>query len=625
MQSAKDELAQLFRKIESVRTRAIETEQTITSMTADIKRLDGTKRNLTLSMTALKRLQMLTTAYEQLRGLAKTRQYRECASLLQAVLQLMRHFNSYRSIDQIATLSRNVAELQRELLEQVCEDFEIAFAKGEVAAKKGVLAEACLVMDALGDNARSRLVTWYVNTQLREYRQVFRGNDEAGSLDNIGRRYSWFRRMLKTYEDEHVGLFPSQWRVNEVLANSFCEGTRDDFKGILERSMRRPDGGKIDVNLLLNCLQETMDFEHSLERKFASDPRASIDTLSSVEDKPQTFDRSISEAFEPYLSLWVESQDKQLASMIPKYRNQPLLPPDEEFSSQAVIPSSIELFHFYKTTLAQCAKLSTGEKLLDLSKTLAKYLDEYAQQVLLHFLQSPGGPSLQNIVLVLNTADYWHANSQQLEDNLKKRIDPNLAEKVDLSSQADTLMGVASAAVLALVHKVQVACEPPWREMRNTNWSKMETVGDQSSYVAELLRHVDSQAEEILAMLAKQQYARAFCDNLVENLATTYISNIVQCRPVSEVGAEQVSLHLFHIQIYINKIPDVARQICSHQRAREAHCQFAFISNRISNCSSWVCEASKSKHGTSRSSSEDTPSTIFASRRSCTSISHPHW
>ncbi|KAH6669564.1 Vps53-like protein [Halenospora varia] len=542
MQSAKAELAQLFRKIESVRTRAIETEQTITSMTADIKRLDGTKRNLTLSMTALKRLQMLTTAYEQLRGLAKSRQYRECASLLQAVLQLMRHFNSYRSIDQIATLSRNVAELQRELLEQVCEDFEIAFAKGEVAGKKGVLGEACLVMDALGENARARLVTWYVNTQLREYRQVFRGNDEAGSLDNIGRRYSWFKRMLKTYEDEHAGIFPVQWRVNEVLANSFCEGTRDDFKGILERSMRRPDGGKIDVNLLLSCLQETMDFEHSLEKRFANDPRASIDTLSSVEDKPQTFDRSISEAFEPYLSLWVESQDKQLATMIPKYRNQPLVEPDEEFSSQAVIPSSIELFHFYKTTLAQCAKLSTGERLLDLSRTLAKYLDEYAQQVLLHFLQTPGGPSLENIILVLNTADYWHVNTQQLEENIKKRVDNEFAPKVDLSSQSDAFMGVASAAVLALVHRVELACDAPWREMRNTNWSKMESVGDQSSYVAELLRHVDDQAKEILPLVSKQQYARAFCDNTVEYLATTYIANIVQCRPVSEVGAEQMLL-----------------------------------------------------------------------------------
>jgi hypothetical protein len=544
MQSAKEELAQLFRKIETVRTRAIETEQTITSMTADIKRLDGTKRNLTLSMTALKRLQMLTTAYEQLRGLAKTRQYRECASLLQAVLQLMRHFNSYRSIDQIATLSRNVAELQRELLEQVCEDFEIAFAKGEVGSKRGTLGEACLVMDALGENARARLVTWYVNTQLREYRQVFRGNDEAGSLDNIGRRYSWFKRMLKTYEDEHAAIFPIQWRVNEVLANAFCEGTRDDFKGILERSMRRPEGGKIDVNLLLSCLQETMDFEHSLEQRFASEPRASMDTLSSVEDKPQTFDRSISEAFEPYLSLWVDSQDRQLATMIPKYRNQPLIPPDEEFTPQAVIPSSIELFHFYKLTLAQCAKLSTGEKFLDLSRTFAKYLDEYAQQVLLHILQASGGPSLNNIILVLNTADYWHTNTQQLEDNIKKRIDSEFSAKVDFSSQSDAFMGVASAAVLGLVHTVEVNCEPSWREMRNTNWSKMESVGDQSSYVAELLRHVNSQAEAILPMITKQQYARAFCDNLVEHLATTYIANIVQCRPVSEVGAEQVSLHL---------------------------------------------------------------------------------
>ena len=127
---------------------------------------------------------MLTTAYEQLRGLSETRQYRECAHLLQAVIQLMAHFKSYRSIDQIAALSKSVADLQRQLLEQICEDFEVTFARAEVQQKRSMLAEACQVMDALGDHARSRLITWYCNTQLREYRQVFRGNDEAGSLDN---------------------------------------------------------------------------------------------------------------------------------------------------------------------------------------------------------------------------------------------------------------------------------------------------------------------------------------------------------------------------------------------------------------------------------------------------------
>src|SRR4051812_36788848 len=117
------------------------------------------------------------TAYEQLNAQCKSRQYRECAQLLEAVIQLMAHFKSYRSIGQIATLSRNVANLQSQLLEQVCEDFEVVFAKGEVSAKKGMLAEACQVMDALGDTARLRLINWFCNTQLREYRQVFRGSD----------------------------------------------------------------------------------------------------------------------------------------------------------------------------------------------------------------------------------------------------------------------------------------------------------------------------------------------------------------------------------------------------------------------------------------------------------------
>ncbi|KAF4591972.1 GARP complex subunit Vps53 [Ophiocordyceps camponoti-floridani] len=538
MQSAQSELAQLFRKIETVRSRAIETEQNITSMTADIKRLDGTKRNLTLSMTALKRLQMLTTAYEQLRGLAKARQYRECAGLLQAVVQLMKHFNSYRSIEQIATLSREVSELQRQLLEQICEDFEMAFAKSEVSSSKGMLIEACYVMDALGESAKSRLTTWYVNTELREYRQLFRGNDEAGSLDNIGRRYAWFKRMMKTHDEEHATLFPPHWRINELLATAFCEGTRDDFRGILERSMRRSDGHKVDVNLLLSCLQETLDFEQGLERRFFAEARGSIDTLSSVEERSQSFGGLISAAFEPYLSLWVESQDRQLASMMPKYRSQPPLPPGEEFSPQAVMTSAIELFHFYKLTLSQCARLSPNESLLDLSKTLAKYLDEYAQQVLLHRLQ--GGPSVQDAVLVLNTADFWHVNTNQLEDNIKKRIEAELAPKVDLTSQSDAFLGVASAAVLALVHMVELDCEGVWREMRNTNWSGMDGAGDQSSYVGELVKHVDDKAREMLAVVSKQQYARAFCDHLVEHLATSFLNNMVQCRPISEVGAQQM-------------------------------------------------------------------------------------
>ena len=576
MAASQAELSELFSKIENVRQRALQTEKDITDMTADIKQLDNTKRNLTLSMTALKRLQMLTTAYEQLTVSSKTRQYRECAHLLQAVIQLMTHFKSYRSVDQIAALGRNVADLQRELLEQVCEDFELAFARGEVAQKRLVLSEACLVMDALGENAKSRIITWYCNTQLREYRHVFRGSEEAGSLDNISRRYAWFRRVLKSYDDEHASIFPPHWRVNEIIANSFCEGTRDDYKGILSRTTR--SGQTVDVNLLLSCLQETLDFEHSLERRFATAPsRASIDTVTSMSES-LIFNQAISVAFEPYLGVWVDSQDHQLQVMIHKYRQQPIKPPEEEFSSQQVISSSTELFNFYRHSLAQCAKLSVGQPLADLSKVFAKNLEQYSQHVLLYNIsERPSGgtpsrtPGIEDLILVLNTADYCYNTCTALEEKIKSRIEEQYRRSVDLQSQADAFMGIASASVRGLVRRVEVDLESSWREMRNIAWGRIESVDDQSSYVHELTRRIKERSTEIVGMLHKPQYARAFADNLVELLSNTYLTNIVQCKPVSEGGAEQVRLS----QIFLARLLIQPRCFLTRTQSAARCCRFS--------------------------------------------------
>lgn len=63
---ARKDLAELFEKIEGVNERARATEEGIASMTGEIKRLDMTKRNLTVSMTVLKRLQMLSEDFRTL-------------------------------------------------------------------------------------------------------------------------------------------------------------------------------------------------------------------------------------------------------------------------------------------------------------------------------------------------------------------------------------------------------------------------------------------------------------------------------------------------------------------------------------------------------------------------------
>lgn len=59
---------------------------------------------------------------------------------------------------------------------------------------------------------------------LRDYRRVFQG--EASHLDNVSRRYAWFRRILRTHEEENGAIFPAPWNVEAVLAAGFSEITR---------------------------------------------------------------------------------------------------------------------------------------------------------------------------------------------------------------------------------------------------------------------------------------------------------------------------------------------------------------------------------------------------------------
>jgi hypothetical protein len=106
-----------------------------------------------------------------------------------------------------------------------------------------------------------------------------------------------------------------------------------------------------------------------------------------------------------------------------------------------------------------------------------------------------------------------------------------------------------------LVKKVEIDIEPVWREMRNMPWAKMENVGDSSGYTTELLRVIRERVADILKMLHKQQYARAFCDNFVDAMSMLYIQNVAICKPVSEGGAEQMLLDAYTIKKGLVDLP----------------------------------------------------------------------
>lgn len=69
--------------------------------------------------------------------------------------------------------------------------------------------------------------------------------------------------------------------------------------------------------------------------------------------------------------------------MIDSYIHSDMKAEEEDDGTMAVLPSSTDLFYFYRETLAQCSKFSTGKALFDLCQLFAKHLDSYCSQIIL--------------------------------------------------------------------------------------------------------------------------------------------------------------------------------------------------------------------------------------------------
>jgi hypothetical protein len=254
LDAGKSAMAELFGKVREIKYKADRSEQMVHDICRDIKSLDYAKSHLTLTITALKRLQMLVTATEQLAVMARERMYSEAAKLLMAVNQLLSHFDDYVNIGKIDRLREHIGDIRTSLRTQVFDDFNQLSAQEQAPQPSQLesLAGACAVVDALGAETRKEMLAWFSNWQFAPYKHAFQPYGEAGSLDKTELRYAWLRRLLKQYDDAFNGMFPKAWEVSRNLALDFCEITRKHLEEILDLAR-----GTLDVAVLTHALQKT--------------------------------------------------------------------------------------------------------------------------------------------------------------------------------------------------------------------------------------------------------------------------------------------------------------------------------------------------------------------------------
>ncbi|KAI8601751.1 Vps53-like protein, partial [Dissophora ornata] len=553
VEAAKKGIEMLFFKIKEIKEKATQSEQMVQEITQDIKSLDYAKRHLTTSITTLKRLQMLVTAVDQLKAMAQRKQYRETAQLLEVKKRLIQYFRTFQNVRQIAELTESVAKLQAELERDIMKDFENSFTQdGILVGNVGQLASACLVIDILGEDVRRNLVEWYCKLQLRAYRSVFKPNEEVSALDNTSRRYAWLKRLLKIHDEEHAHIFPPAWDVSRVLCMQFCQITRTDLTDILAKT-----ASTVEVPLLLQVLQLTLEFETQLENRFLS---KDVEYALNEEADNAGFTESISHCFEPYLSLYIEAEDKALEEKINGFKFQEPVPEDD--LSVTVLASSTDIFLFYKSALTNCAKLSRKKPFLDLCTVFGKWLRVYANDVLLSKLPKQGDKrpvnreSLRSICIVLNTADYSLTTTSQAK-RLWANIDPEFVDQVSMESERQAFLFIISACTKALVRAVENHYESALQSMAKLPWATIENVGDQSEYVSMIQGTLKTCVGAVQDLITNKRYFRTFCDKLIESFVSRFAANLTKCKPISEIGAEQMLLDTQAVKSLLLEIPSL--------------------------------------------------------------------
>ncbi|XP_029665254.1 vacuolar protein sorting-associated protein 53 homolog [Formica exsecta] len=627
LEDAQKVIRQLFVDIKDIKDKAEQSEEVVKEITRDIKQLDFAKRNLTASITALNHLHMLVEGVDTLKVLTQKKQYGEIILPLQAVMEVMQHFNSYMDIPQLKQLSDQVHQIHVELAQQITADFKQAFS-GQNPKHFNQLTEGCLVLSVLDPKVKKDLLIWFVNIQLQEYAHLFDENQDFAWLDKIDRRYAWIKKHLLDFESKFGTIFPQDWEISERIAVQFCHVTREDLTKLMNK--RRSE---IDVKLLLYAIQRTSNFESLLAKRFIGSTLETVDAKNAIvnndvtekvpgnpfeeenekieteKSKPSPFANLIGKCFEPYLNIYIESLDRNLADLMDKFvsdsKTQP--PGAKEFDGiegpSSVLSSCADLFVFYKKCMLQCTQLSTGLIMLSLTETFQKYLREYAVKILQNNLPKVGGnagigTSMSNITrdfrdlstsgfiqnfqsflkegeiarfskeeqsricCILTTAEYCLETTQQLEGKLREKTDKCYSEKIVLSQEQDNFHKVISHCIQLLVQDLETACESALTAMTKVQWSSVEVVGDQSNYVNTIIAHLRQTIPTIRDRLSScRKYFTQFCLKFASSFIAKLVQQLFKCKPLNDVGAEQLLLDVHMLKTALLDLPSIGYQV----------------------------------------------------------------
>jgi len=612
LDNAKKAIQDLFTRIRDIQSKAEQSELMVQEICHDIKKLDYAKKNLTATITALRRLAMLVSAVDQLEAMSSKRMYREAGSMLEAVNQLSTHFDAFKNIPKISEMRGKIDTIKLMLRSSIFKDFEALStidteSSDDYSDLTATLADACLVVDVLDPYVRDELLGDICNKEVTAYNQVFTTVGEVGRLDRTERRYAWIKRQLKQKE-EIWDLFPHSWRVPKMLCMYFCKITRAQLSMILDENSQSGDTGESGVRTLLEALHKTLEFEIELEERFggeddkAEEAEAMDDeeesegdqgSASAVRTKYErlrrekqreaagagadgdtkklamdgavaaaartSFRGSVSSCFEPHLKAYVELEERQLMETLDKLMQEETWSVEGTTQGSKVLGSASALFLNIKKVLKRCSQLTRRETLFNLYKVFQRVLKAFGVKLLggipiSGVSQKPCEKDEMTVCLIINTAEYCRETVGPLGETIAKTLDKPFSDSVDMTSEEDEFSGVITKALSVLVSSVESRLDSELANMVRAKWDVVEAVGDQSEYVSNCSAVLNNSIPAIGSTI-NNNYFRYFTDKLSGAFVPRVYQHILKCKRFSEAGAQQLLLDTIALKTMLLDIP----------------------------------------------------------------------
>eukprot|EP00828_Plagiopyla_frontata_P010156 TRINITY_DN1532_c0_g1_i3.p1 TRINITY_DN1532_c0_g1~~TRINITY_DN1532_c0_g1_i3.p1 ORF type:complete len:676 (-),score=86.16 TRINITY_DN1532_c0_g1_i3:49-1836(-) len=527
-------------------------------MCKDIKQLDTAKRNLTFSITSLKKFTMMLNAIDQLKEFIHDSKYKQVAELLLAFEDLSLQFKKYEKVQQIAEIYQEKDSIVRDLKFQIEEDLK-NYGKGRTQLTSEQLQDACMVVEAIGMEFKNQIVKRMCDILLRPYEDVFL-QPENCQLEQTERRYSWLWRQLKEFDMNFSGIFPQYWGMHCYIIYEFCSITRLQLTQILESRNQH------DVNVLMKALQITIGFENKIAEDMKKKYAVYLEKAQgeereqdfSIQSLPK-FRGSISITFEPYLLPYIEKEERDLRDNIYKSLNHD----DSGLDYETKLLNSVLLIkNHLKVLIKRAAEYATTGIMpsifIVIKKALQQYYEELSAKIIREEKNNNDEGFEEMLCFMVNTAEYCKEMFQTFEEMLKKFMEPHNLDQVNFDSTMDLFTNLLNKGIEALLGYIEAKIDHEFKGIQQISWDKLENVGDTSNYV-KITKNILEKHVQRIFNLVNEVYFIFYMNKLVLMINNKFLTSIYKIKKIGENGSKQLQLDIYDLKTNLTNLAKIQK------------------------------------------------------------------